>query len=113
MQAPFNSDTDVELAPTQIKRDSATADVREKGLTINPILDDETAQREDSPERQDGSPNDDAIERIESQRIEEERSIAGLRDDWHMELSGDRSSAIVRLILLFSGVAPPPSWHSP
>ena len=113
MQAPFNSDTDVELAPTRIKRDSATADVREKGLTINPILDDETAQREDSPERQDGSPNDDAIERIESQRIEEERSIAGLRDDWHMELSGDRSSAMVRLILLFSGVAPPPSWHSP
>ena len=41
MQAPFNSDTDVELAPTRIKRDSATADVREKGLTINPILDDE------------------------------------------------------------------------
>ena len=71
-------------------------------------------QQQDRPERQDGSPNnDDAIERIESQRTEEERSIAGLRDDWHMELSGDPSSAMVRLILLFSGVAPPPSWHSP
>ena len=110
MQVIFNGDSDVEMESTRTKRESAAADMRERGFTINPILD-ETAQREDHPEREYGSSNENDLARMESQRSEGWSSIARLRDAWKIEHF--HTSAMVRSILLFSGVAPPPSWRSP
>ena len=117
MLMPHRSNPDVEMASSKREGGEGTHNPIAATTMTSRRDEEERAQQrqqQDRPERQDDSPNnDDAIERIESQRTEEERTIAGLRDDWHMELSGDPSSAMVRLILLFSGVAPPPSWHSP
>jgi hypothetical protein len=90
---------------------------RERGLTVNPMLVMPTSA--ESPPQDGGGGSEDAddnaLESIESQqrphRARSMLSIAGLRDDWHSELSN--SSAMVRFILLFSGVAPPPSQYSP
>ena len=78
MQVPFNGGTDVEMASTRIKRESAAADMRERGLTSNPIIDDETAtdhyeneqhsegvQQVCQQQRGHTYPNDDALGRTE------------------------------------------------